>query len=351
MEEFLSQVRQFHILRQGDVVDGVVVSIDHDGIWVDIGGKSEGVVPPQEMQSLEGTEVAVGDEMTVYVIGGENKQGQLLLSADRAQEERGWQTLERSYNDGEAIEAEVVGFNKGGVIVDYSGVYGFVPSSQLMSNRNEALSEMLGRRVFLKVIELNRRRNRLILSERSALHDLQERRREKLLEELKEGETRKGRVVGIHSFGVFVDIGGVDGLVPIGELSWERVDDPHQIAKVGDKAEVYIIKVDAPQGRVLLSLRRAQPRQWQAVSGRYSVGQLVTGRVTKLSSFGAFCRIEGSAEGFVHISELSDQRITHPREVVGEGETITMKILGIDQRERRLRLSLKQAQGQKGFQE
>jgi small subunit ribosomal protein S1 len=207
---------------------------------------------------------------------------------------------------------------------------------------------MVGKQFRLKVIEIDRRRNRLILSERAALHDWRNEQKERLLQELKEGEIRRGRVTGIRNFGIFVDLGGADGLVHISEVSWDRTKSPEEVVKVGDEVSIYVMKVNPETKKIALSLRRAQPEPWETIIDKYRVGQLVTGTITKLASFGAFARLEGPIEGLIHISELADRRIEHPKEVVKEGEVLTLKVLRIEPERRRLGLSLRQAQEEAG---
>lgn len=348
-------VRDYRTLRRGDVVDGVVMSVDRDGILVDIGYKSEGVIPNSEVQTLgpdEAKQMRVGDEVLVYVMQAENQEGQAVLSIDRARSEKGWRILQKRFEDGEVFEAPVVDQNKGGLIVSIDGVRGFVPTSQVVGLRtdptNEAevenkLSLMMGRTLRLKVIEINRRRNRLILSERAAVQEWRAQQKDRLLQELQPGQVRKGRVSSISNFGAFIDLGGADGLVHLSEISWERIDHPSQVLSVGDEVDVYVMNVDPEAKKIALSIRRAQPEPWSGINEKYVVGQLVTGTVTKLAPFGAFVRIEEGIEGLVHVSELEDKRISHPKEVVKEGDELAFKIVRIEPERHRLALSLKQA--------
>ncbi len=345
-------------LHRGDVIEGIVAKVDHDAILVDIGAKTEGIVYANEMKSLgyDGvSQLKTGEQVLVCVVQPENQEGQAILSLDRARSERGWFDLQHYFETGEVFEAEVVDFNKGGLIVNIEGIHGFVPSSQLASLRPEQgqdgesdsrLSQMLGKKLHLKVIEINRYRNRLILSERLALEDWRMHQKEKLMEELQEGQIRHGRVTSIRPFGAFIDLGGADGLVHLSELSWGHVENPEEVLKVGDEVDVYVMKVDPETKRIALSLRRAQPEVWEKIMDEYQVGQLVKGTITKLSTFGAFARIEGLAEGLIHISELADRRINHPKEVVKEGDEVTLMVVKFEPERRRLGLSLRQAQEQ-----
>lgn len=342
-------------IRRGEIIEGTVVGTDRDGILVDIGAKSEGVIPAHEMQCLqpEGpSKLKIGEKLLVAVVQPESHEGQVILSLDRARGERGWRVLQDYMDANEAFEGYVTGSNKGGLLVNVEGVNAFVPLSQIVAgpergspeNTQRALSEWAGKNITLKVIELNRRRNRAILSERSAVQEKRAAEKERLLLELNEGDVRTGRITSIRDFGIFVDIGGADGLVHLSELSWERTPkSPQELFKVGDEVPVFVLKVDQEAKKIALSVRRAQPERWEEIVSRYREGQVVPGQVTKLAPFGAFVRLEGPIEGLIHISELVDRRITHPKEVVEEGDVVPVKIVRIEFDRHRLGLSLKQA--------
>jgi len=344
-----------HSLRRGEVVEGTIISINRDGVIVDIGAKSEGLIPVNEMHSLGADplgKVAAGDKIVAYVIQPETSEGEVLLSIDRARGERGWRTLQTLFESGESFEGEVTGFNKGGLLVNVEGVAAFVPLSQLVGLRPErsetgaGLQTAVGRSLRLKVIELNRRRNRVILSERGALQEWRTQQKDRLLSELEEGEIRKGRISSIRNFGVFVDLGGADGLVHLSEISWDRNKAPEELFKLGDEVDVYVMKVDNERKKIALSIRRAQPAHWDGIVDKYQVGEVVPGIVTKLATFGAFARIEGPVEGLIHVSELVDRRISHSQEAVREGDVLPLKIIRIERDRHRLGLSLKQARDQ-----
>ena len=342
-------------LRRGEIIEGVVVGTDRDGILVDIGAKSEGVVPPQEMHCLqpEGpSSLNSGDKVLVFIVQPESQEGQIILSLDRARGERGWRVLQDYMDQNQAFEGYITGSNKGGLLVNVEGVNGFVPLSQIVSgpdrsspeNTQRALTEWVGRNITLKVIELNRRRNRAILSERSAVQEKRAAEKERLLLELQEGDVREGKITSIRDFGIFVDIGGADGLVHLSELSWERTPkSPHDLFKVGDEVPVFVLKIDQEAKKIALSVRRAQPERWEEIVSQYREGQIVPGLITKLAPFGAFVRLEGPIEGLIHISELVDRRINHPKEVVEEGDVVPVKIVRIEYERHRLGLSLRQA--------
>jgi len=351
MQDWLDSGTDFKTLRRGEVIEGTVMGIQRDGVLVDLGAKSEGLIPPHEMHSMGAdpiSKVAVGDKILVYVMQPEADQGQVTLSVDRARGERGWRVLQTRFEESEAFEGEVTGYNKGGLLVNVEGVHAFVPLSQVVGVRPDqdgegGLSSAVGKQLKLKVIEINRRRNRVILSERAALQEWRSQQKDRLLAELKEGEVRKGRVSSVRSFGVFIDLGGADGLAHLSEVSWDRNKTPEEMYRIGDEVDVYVMKVDPETKKIALSLRRAQPEEWDLIVDKYQVGRVVPGMVTKLVTFGAFARIEGPVEGLIHVSELVDRRIAHPKEVVREGDLLPLKIVRIERDRHRLGLSLREA--------
>jgi small subunit ribosomal protein S1 len=351
MQDWLDSGTDFKNLRRGEVLEGTIMGIQRDGVIVDVGSKSEGVIPLNEMHSMGAdptSKIAVGEKILVYVMQPENEDGQVFLSVDRARGERGWRVLQTRFEEQEAFEAEVTGYNKGGLLVNVEGVSAFVPLSQVVGVRPEqegegGLAAAVGKSLRLKVIEINRRRNRVILSERAALQEWRSQQKDRLLAELKEGEIRKGRVSSVRSFGVFIDLGGADGLAHLSEVSWDRNKSPEEMYKIGDEVDVYVMKVDSDTKKIALSLRRAQPEEWDLIVDKYQVGRVVAGMVTKLVTFGAFARIEGPVEGLIHVSELVDRRIAHPKEVVREGDLLPLKIVRIERDRHRLGLSLREA--------
>jgi small subunit ribosomal protein S1 len=356
MQELLTEAeREYQAPRRGDVIEGTIVSVDREGILVDIGTKSEGVIPAGEAQQLvDSGQVEVGQGALVFVVQPEGREGHVILSLRRASSESGWRTAQQEFEAGEVFEAEVVDFNKGGLIVNAHGVRGFVPMSQVAGVRlnggtedeiKERLSQVVGRTIAVKVLEINRRRNRLILSERQAVQERRGQRKDQLIEELQEGETRHGVVSSLCDFGAFVDLGGADGLVHLSELAWRQVSHPREVLQVGEQVDVYVLGVDREKKKIALSIRRLQPEPWQTVSDRIHPGDVVQAKVTKLATFGAFARVEDGIEGLIHISELADANITHPREVVREGDVVNVRVLRVDPGRRRLGLSLKQAGG------
>lgn len=339
-------------LRRGEIVEGMVMGASADGLIVDVGTKTEGVIPPGEMLSLgaEGAaKLKAGDTVKVMVLQPASSEGHAIVSLDRARGEEGWDTLAERYESGEIFDAQVTGYNRGGILVNVDGVNAFVPLSQIESVRRDdpeaatALGNLVGKPVRLKVIELNRKRNRVILSERAAMAEFRKEQKDKILDDLHEGEIRKGRVSSITDFGVFIDLGGADGLAHMTELTWERGKKAKDLYNIGDEVDAYILKVDHDTRKISLSLKRAQPEKWDTTVNRYVIGQILIGRVTKLMAFGAFVRLDGPVEGLIHISELSNRRIQHPKDVVKEGDIVPVKLVRIEKDRHRLGLSLRQA--------
>jgi small subunit ribosomal protein S1 len=358
MEELLAENDySFKSVRRGETIEGTVVRVDPDEILVDIGLKSEGVIPQREFLSdtLDEEPPQVGDKTLVYVIQPESSEGHAVLSLRRAHLERSWRDIEDLYNRGAMIEAPVVDHNKGGLIVDVKGVRGFVPVSQVLDLRNvsrqegeseevaQTLASMNGRRLSLKIIEINRSRNRLILSERAAVQEQRTLRKDELIDQLQPGQVRRGVVSNLTNFGAFVDLGGADGLVHVSELSYNRVNHPSEILRVGQEVDVMVLSVDRDSKKIALSLKRALPDPWTTVEERYHVGQVVPATITKLAKFGAFAKVEDGLEGLIHLTELTDLAVQDPEQVVKEGQDVDVKIIHINTERRRLGLSVRQA--------
>jgi small subunit ribosomal protein S1 len=362
MEELLAEqdadIRSF---KHGDVVEGTVVRIDRDEILVDIGAKSEGVVSNRELygrHSESAPQLAVGDVVLVYVLQPESQEGHAVLSLRRAGLERKWRSMQEQFEAGAIIDAPVIDHNKGGLIVD-CGIRGFVPISQIVDFPRrpqndqprdaaqeiaEKLQPYVGRKLRLKILEVNRKANRLILSEKVALYEERREKRDELFSSLQIGQKVSGTVRSIAPFGVFIDLGGIDGLVHKSELSWNKVNNPEAGYKVGDQVEAEVIDINHERGRISLSIRKLQPDPWHSTVADFKVGDIIDGTVTKLVNFGAFVRVRDGLEGLIHISELSHQRVAHPGDVVHEGQTIKLKIISLDSERHRLGLSLKQAE-------
>jgi small subunit ribosomal protein S1 len=362
MQEILEQI-EFKVLRRGEIIEGSVMKSDPDGIYLNIGHKEEGFIPPNEMKSItseEFKEISEGDSLIAFVLRPESHDGP-ILSIDRARGEEGWRDLQKLMESDDPIDGVILGFNRGGCILEVANVQGFVPMSQLVTIAHENLqppedtqgsedesmldgSEYVGKPLTVKVLEVNRARNRAIFSERSAMKEQREAQKAELIQVLEEGEIRKGRVTGISNFGAFVDLGGADGLIHISELSWGMVNSPEEIVSVGQEIDVFVLKVDKEGMKIALSLRRIHPEPWDTIAERYQVGDIVQATITKLADFGAFARLEDSIEGLIHVTEISGSEISHPQEVVSEGDLLDVKILRIESDRKRLGLSIKQAQ-------
>ena len=361
MQQLLEEM-DFKVLRRGEVVEGSVMRVDSDGVFLDIGHKEEGFVPLGEMKTISKEEMVVlseGDILIAFVMRPDSKDGP-ILSVDRARGEEGWRDIQKLMDQDEPVDGVIVGFNRGGCILEVANVQGFVPMSQLITisrdlfkqepseaggasvSEDSVGKDLIGKTLTVKVLEVNRSRNRAIFSERSAMQEQRDEQKAQLIEKLEEGEVRKGIVTGISNFGAFVDLGGADGLIHISEMSWSMVGSPEDLVKVGEELDVYVLRIDRETMKIALSLRRLQPEPWETIFERYQVGDVVDATVTKIANFGAFARLEDSIEGLIHITELSDAVITNPNEVVSEGQEIKVKILKIEMERKRLGLSLKQ---------
>lgn len=340
--------------QRGEVIDGTVLTTSPTEVRMDLGEGHEGVIPGRELERMPREQIESlqpGATFPVYVINPNDHQGNIRLSVTHAQEELDWRKAETCHKSQEVIESLIAGYNKGGLIVRFGRLRGFLPQSQIGNARRSAggstpeerWSGMVNEAIAVKVIEVDRSRNRLILSERAAAREQREAGKERLIRELRVGEVREGRIVSIVDFGAFVDIGGAEGLVHLTEISWQHVTHPRDALKVGQQVRVEVISVDPVRKRIGLSIRRQAADPWDTVAIDYKVGQLVQGLITKLTNFGAFARLVAAPEieGLIHISELSDQRVTHPREVLQEGETLTLRVVKMDVAARRLGLSLK----------
>jgi small subunit ribosomal protein S1 len=339
MEESL---RDFN---DGDIVEGTVVKIDRDEVLLDIGYKSEGVIPSKELSIRHDVDpnevVKVGDKVEALVLQKEDKEGRLILSKKRAQYERAWGRIEEVMRSGETITGPVIEVVKGGLILDI-GLRGFLPASLVDLRRVRDLHPFVGQDLEAKIIELDRNRNNVVLSRRAFLEESQSEGRKKFLEGLTKGERRKGTVSSIVNFGAFVDLGGVDGLVHVSELSWKHVDHPGEVVTVGQEVEVEVLDVDLERERVSLSLKATQEDPWKEFERRYQAGEIIEGQVTKLVPFGAFVRVAPGIEGLVHISELSHEHVDTPESVLSVGDEVRAKVIDVDVPRRRVSLSMRQ---------
>jgi small subunit ribosomal protein S1 len=333
-------------LKEGKLVTGTVVRITHDEVLVEIGYKTEGVILSRELSIRNDVDpneiVKLGEKIETLVLTLEDKEGRLLLSKKRAQYERAWGDIERIKEADGVVEGTVIEVVKGGLIVDI-GLRGFLPASLVELRRVRDLSPYIGQKITAKILELDRHRNNVVLSRRTLLEQNQRGARDEFLTGLKVGEVRKGRVSSVVAFGAFVDLGGMDGLIHVSELSWKHVDNPTAVVAVGDEVTVKVLEVDMERERISLSLKATQQDPWQEFATSHQVGQLVYGRVTKLAPFGAFVQVGDGIEGLVHISEMSAHHVEAPEQVVTPGEELWVKIVDLDLARRRISLSIRQA--------
>src|SRR4051812_29089408 len=332
--------------EDGDIVQGTVVKVDKDEVLLDIGYKSEGVIPSRELSIRNdvdpGEIVGLGEKIEALVLQKEDKEGRLVLSKKRAQYERAWGDIEAIKEREGVVNGPVIEVVKGGLILDI-GLRGFLPASLVELRRVRDLQPYVGRTLEAKIIELDKNRNNVVLSRRAWLEETQKEQREEFLENLKPGEVRKGVVSSVVNFGAFVDLGGMDGLIHVSELSWKHVDHPSSVVTVGDEVEVRVLDVDMDRERISLSLKATQQDPWQEFANAHRVGELVYGRVTKLVPFGSFVQVGEGIEGLVHISEMAAHHVDLPEQVVTPGEELWVKIIDIDLQRRRISLSIKQA--------
>ena len=346
-EDFLAAIDEtIKYFNDGDIVEGTVVKVDHDEVLLDIGYKTEGVIPSRELSIKHDVNpdevVQLGDQIDALVLTKEDKEGRLLLSKKRAQYERAWGAIEDLKKNEEHVTGTVIEVVKGGLILDI-GLRGFLPASLVEMRRVRDLEPYIGQELDAKIIELDKNRNNVVLSRRAYLEQTQSEVRSEFLHQLQKGQVRKGVVSSIVNFGSFVDLGGVDGLVHVSELSWKHIDHPSEVVTVGDEVTVEVLDVDLDRERVSLSLKATQEDPWRVFARTHAVGQIVPGKVTKLVPFGAFVRVEEGIEGLVHISELAQRHVEVPDQVVNVGEEAMVKVIDIDLERRRISLSLKQA--------
>jgi small subunit ribosomal protein S1 len=346
-EDFLAAIdATIKYFNDGDIVEGTIVKVDRDEVLLDIGYKTEGVIPSRELSIKHDVDpnevVSVGDEVEALVLTKEDKEGRLILSKKRAQYERAWGTIEELKEKDEAVKGTVIEVVKGGLILDI-GLRGFLPASLVEMRRVRDLQPYVGKEIEAKIIELDKNRNNVVLSRRAWLEQTQSEVRSEFLHQLQKGQVRKGVVSSIVNFGAFVDLGGVDGLVHVSELSWKHIDHPSEVVEVGTEVTVEVLDVDLDRERVSLSLKATQEDPWRQFARTHAIGQIVPGKVTKLVPFGAFVRVEEGIEGLVHISELAERHVEVPDQVVGVGDDALVKVIDIDLERRRISLSLKQA--------
>jgi small subunit ribosomal protein S1 len=347
MEEFLNQEEaSSKRIAHGDIIDGVVVRVDPDEVLVDVGSKSEGVISSRELGTREaGTpDLHSGDHIKVFVLQPENEDGNVVLSLRRARAESVWIKAQDQQASGEMMDAEVREQNKGGLIVNILGLRGFLPTSQVSRTYSSNLQELVGQRIGVKILEVNRKRNRLIVSQKAAFDEDRARQRGELFEKLKIGDEIQGKVSGLTTYGAFVNLGAADGLIHISELSWDRVANVGDVLQVGKDVQVKVIKLDPETSRISLSLRQLGQDPWDHIEKRFPPGAIVEGEVTKIKKYGAFLQIGDGIEGLLHISELAWEHVEHTEDVVQVGQKLKVRVLQADRSRRRISLSLKQAE-------
>lgn len=338
--------------ERGDIITGTVLAVDNYGLIVDLGVGRDGIVSRKDLERLQDSGVAyqIGDDVDVMVVRTDDEDGNLLLSVSQARQSEDWRQAEKLMQDDEIWEGIVTDANRGGLIVPFGNLRGFVPASHVVGlsrglnedDRQSQMSNLVGNKINLKVIEVNWKRRRLVFSQRDAQRERREARKEVLLDKLEEGETRQGVVSGLRDFGAFVDLGGADGLIHISELAWHRVKHPREILNVGDEVTVYVLRLDEEGKRIGLSLKRLQPNPWETIEETYHVGQLVEGKVSRIAQFGAFVSMEPGIEALLHVSQMGDPAPEHPSLVAHEGQTLLMRVISIETDKQRLGLSLKE---------
>jgi small subunit ribosomal protein S1 len=347
MDDFLAAIDEtIKYFNDGDIVEGTIVKVDRDEVLLDIGYKTEGVIPSRELSIKHDVDpnevVSVGDSVEALVLQKEDKEGRLILSKKRAQYERAWGTIEKIKEEDGIVTGTVIEVVKGGLILDI-GLRGFLPASLVEMRRVRDLQPYVGKELEAKIIELDKNRNNVVLSRRQWLEQTQSEVRSTFLATLQKGQVRSGVVSSIVNFGAFVDLGGVDGLVHVSELSWKHIDHPSEVVEVGQEVTVEVLDVDLDRERVSLSLKATQEDPWQQFARTHAIAQVVPGKVTKLVPFGAFVRVDEGIEGLVHISELAERHVEIPEQVVNVGDELLVKVIDIDLERRRISLSLKQA--------
>jgi small subunit ribosomal protein S1 len=354
MEALLaSESLSIDLPKAGEIRKGTIASISQNQILISIGAKSEGVVAGKELEQLTQEEreaLSVGQELDVFVIIPEDVNGNVVLSLKRAFEQIAWENVEKMIADETVLDTKIIGFNKGGLIAAVGSLRGFIPSSQISAVRRaqstgdkpeQRYQKMVGQPISVRIVEVDRERRRLILSERAASTESRSELKERVISELQEGQSYTGRVTSLADFGAFVNINGADGLVHLSEISWDHVTHPKEALEVGQEVNVKVINIDREKKRIGLSIRALQDDPWKNRMSKFSVGQLVEGAITRLTKFGAFARLEGDIEGLIHISELSESRVEHPKEVLHEGDVKTLRIIRIDPDQHRIGLSLR----------
>ena len=348
LEESLAGSR----IERGDIVRGVVLSIDSHGLIVDVGWKQDGIVTRNDIErmGMNPADFRIDAEIDVAVVRLNDSEGNLILSASQARQNEDWKRAEEIMNDDTLWSGEITDANKGGLIMPFGYLRGFIPASHVVDlprglkeeDRLTHLQKLIGMEMTIKVIEVNRKRRRLVFSQLDAEQENRLARKEALLRELAEGNSRQGVVSGLCDFGAFVDLGGADGLIHISELAWHRVRHPSQIVEIGEQVEVYILNLDAEGKRIGLSLKRLQPNPWSLIDEMYHIGQLVTGVISRIESFGAFVSLEPGIEALLHVSQMARNPKESPLRHFYEGQKLLLRIISIESKKQRLGLSVRE---------
>ncbi|SHJ47617.1 30S ribosomal protein S1 [Paramaledivibacter caminithermalis] len=345
----------FTIPRRGNIIKGKVVQVTDQEIVVNIGYKSDGIIPLNEFSNnLEVNPkdiIKEGDEIDVYVLKSDDGEGNVVLSKKRVDAIKDWENLEKSYNDEKIVTIKTGEVVKGGIIAYFNELRGFIPASQISNEYVENLNEYSNKELEVKVIDIDRKRNKAIFSHRKVLEEKLEGKKKEFWNNLEKDIVIKGEVTRITNFGAFVDLGGVDGLIHISEMSWGRIKHPAEILNIGDIVEVYVKEFDKEKGKISLSLKQVKENPWERIEDKYSLGDIVEGKIVSLVDFGAFVELEEGVEGLVHISQISENRIAKPSEVLEEGQTVKVKILDIDMENKKISLSIKEAQATKDIED
>ncbi|MFC4768888.1 30S ribosomal protein S1 [Effusibacillus consociatus] len=348
MVEEMKEMTDVATINKGDIVKGQVTKIEDGHAIVDIGYKYDGVIPIGELSPLRiesiSDAVSVGDQVEVKVLRINDEEGKIILSKKAVDAAKAWDTIEKRFESGEIFKVKVADVVKGGLVADI-GVRAFIPASLVERHFVEDFSDYKGKTLRVKVVEFNRDENKVILSQRAVLDEEFNQQKQNLLENIKPGEIREGTVRRLTDFGAFVDLGGIDGLVHISEMAWHRVETPAEVVKEGDKVKVKVLKLDPDKGRISLSIKEAQAGPWSGVEAKYRPGNIVTGTVRRLVSFGAFVELQPGVEGLVHISQIANRHIATPQEVLEVGQEVKVKILDVNEREKRISLSIREVEG------
>lgn len=345
MQDLMNDFELKHF-RKGEIVKGKVISVNNDEIIVNIGHFADGVVPKSEISSdkdFDINSINIDDEIYVMVLSGDDGEGNVLLSKKKADSIKVWDDLEDSIDQGELVKVTLKEVVKGGIVGEINGVRVFMPGSQCAARRVENLETLVGETLDVKVIEFDKKNKKVVVSRRVVEEEIKQNEKVALWKTIKSGEKRRGTVTKLAKFGAFVNIGGVEGLVHLNDMSWSRVNKPEEVVNVGDEVEVFVQEVDKVKERVSLSLKAVVTNPWDIVGGKYKSGTVVAGNVSKFIKAGAFVEVEPGIEGFVHISEVTDENIAKASDILELGQEVKVKVLDVNENDHRMSLSIKDA--------